>query len=133
MTEISRGRSDEFGDFMTVLKLPAIDLNDGARIAEKRLAVASTARVLPVPSRPEEQEVSNPAGRPARARRDKSDKSERSRGLPLPAYDETMKFLSQDPWLSFQSRWHPATLVPSGSPEVRELIRLLMATKSFMS
>ena len=37
VTEISGGRADEFGNFMTVLKLAAIDLNDGAWIAEKRL------------------------------------------------------------------------------------------------
>ena len=37
MPEISRRRTDQFGDFMTVLKLSAVDLNDAASIPEERL------------------------------------------------------------------------------------------------
>src|ERR1700720_4358591 len=37
MTEIPGRRPDEFGDFMTMLKLAAVDLNDSAWIAEKCL------------------------------------------------------------------------------------------------
>src|SRR6266851_131555 len=44
---------------MTVLKLAAVDFNDGARIAEKRLGRRLHGACLPRTRRPEEQEVSN--------------------------------------------------------------------------
>src|SRR6266481_1869551 len=59
MTEISRGRADEFGDFMTVLKLAAVDLNDSPRISEQGLRGRLHCVCLPGTRRPEEQEVSN--------------------------------------------------------------------------
>src|SRR6185436_1297994 len=55
----SGGRADEFSNFMTVLKLAAVDLNDGAWIAEERLGGRLHSACLPGPCRPEEQEVSN--------------------------------------------------------------------------
>src|SRR5260370_39507944 len=59
MAKITRRRADEFGDFMTVLKLAAVDLNDSAWIAEKRLGGRLHGACLPGTRRPEEQEVSN--------------------------------------------------------------------------
>src|SRR5437868_1537820 len=59
MTKISRGRADKFGDFMTVLKLAAVDFNDSARIAEERLRGRFHGACLPGARRPEEHEGSN--------------------------------------------------------------------------
>src|SRR6266704_838959 len=59
MTQISRGRADEFGNFVTVLKLAAVDFSNSARIAEKRLRRGLDCACLSGTRRPEEQEVSN--------------------------------------------------------------------------
>src|SRR5260370_29324954 len=63
MAKITRRRADEFGDFMTVLKLAAIDLNDGAWIAEKRLGGRLHGACLPGTRRPEDRKF--PIGRPS--------------------------------------------------------------------
>src|ERR1700722_9133675 len=47
MTEISRRRTDEFGDFVAVLKLGAVDFEDGARVPEKRLSRCLNHTITP--------------------------------------------------------------------------------------
>ena len=59
VSEIPWGRSDEFGDFMTVPKLGAIDLDDSAGIADERLRSGFYCACLPGTSGAQEQEVSN--------------------------------------------------------------------------
>src|SRR4051812_40217981 len=59
MPEISRGRTDQFRDLMTVLKLGAVDLNDGTWIADERLRSSFYGACLPGTSRTQEQEVSD--------------------------------------------------------------------------
>src|ERR1700681_2301851 len=59
MTQISRGRADEFGNFMTVLKLAAVDFSYSARVAAPRLRRGLYCACLPGTRWPEEQEVSD--------------------------------------------------------------------------
>ena len=59
MTEMLSIRADEFGDFMTVLKLAAVDFSNSARIAEKRLRRGLHCACFPGTRRPKEQERSN--------------------------------------------------------------------------
>src|SRR6185437_6015264 len=58
MPEISWGRPDQFGDFMTVLKLGAVDFNDGARIVNECLRRGLHCACLPGTCRAQEQKVS---------------------------------------------------------------------------
>src|SRR5690242_502071 len=71
MPEISWGRPDQFGDFMTVLKLGAVDFNDGARVIEERLCRGLHCARLPRASGAQEQKVSDRSA----DRREPSEKS----------------------------------------------------------
>ena len=62
MSQISGRRADQLGDFMAVLELRAVDLDDRPRIPEQASAVASTIRVLPEPVGPRNRKL--PIGRP---------------------------------------------------------------------
>ena len=62
MADISWGRADQFGDFMTVLKLTAVNFYDSAELPTIASAVASTARVFPEPVGPRNRKF--PIGRP---------------------------------------------------------------------
>src|SRR5262249_26690659 len=59
MPEISRWRAYQFGDFVTVLKLGAVDFNHGARITDKRLGGRLNCTCLARTSRTQEQEISD--------------------------------------------------------------------------
>ena len=59
VAEISRRRTDELGDLMGVLKLSAIDLDAGARIAEDRFSHRLDDPRLPGPGGSQEQQISN--------------------------------------------------------------------------
>ena len=59
MPEISRRRADQFGDFVAVLKLRAIDLDDRAGVLHQRFGGGFHDARLTRSGGPEEQEVSD--------------------------------------------------------------------------
>jgi hypothetical protein len=59
MPEISWRRSDQFGYFMTVLKLGAVNLNDGAWVADERLRSGFHCPCFPGTRGAQEQEIAN--------------------------------------------------------------------------
>src|SRR2546428_604239 len=62
VSQVSRGRADQLGDLMTVLKLRAIDLDYCSRILQQGLGGCLYDASLSGAGRPQEQKVS---GRPA--------------------------------------------------------------------
>jgi hypothetical protein len=52
VADITRRRTDQFRDFMTVLELRAVHFDDGIRVENRISAAASTRRVLPDPVGP---------------------------------------------------------------------------------
>src|SRR5260370_34495937 len=62
MPDISWRRTDQFGDFVTVLKLGTVDFNNGARITDERFRSRFHCACFPGTSRTQEQEG---ADRPA--------------------------------------------------------------------
>jgi hypothetical protein len=68
MLEISWGRSDQFGDFMTVLKLGAVDFNDSARITDERLRGGFCCACLPGARGAPEARSFRSVGRAAKAK-----------------------------------------------------------------
>src|SRR6266568_5579407 len=61
MAEIARRRADQFGDFVRVLELGAIDLDAGAGVAEERLGEGFDYASLARSGRTKEQEVADGA------------------------------------------------------------------------
>src|SRR5258707_598039 len=63
MSQISGRRSDQFGDLVAVLKLRAVDLQQGARLAEQRLRHSLHHASLAAAGGAEEKEVADRASR----------------------------------------------------------------------
>src|SRR5260370_41577875 len=57
MSEVSRRRSDQLGNFVRVLKFRAIDLDHGAGVAKEKLGGGLHDPRLPRARRPKEQQV----------------------------------------------------------------------------
>src|ERR1700674_5784041 len=65
MSEMSGGRADQFGDFMAVLELRAVDLDHGARVLEQSLRSGLDDSRLARSGGPQEQKVADRAARRA--------------------------------------------------------------------
>jgi len=63
MAEVSRGRTNQLGDFVRVLELCAVDLNHQPGITKKNLGCCFDDAGLTGPGRPEEEQVAYGAAR----------------------------------------------------------------------
>src|SRR5258707_15680455 len=68
MSQVSGRRTDQLGDFMAVLELRAIDLDDGARVLEQRFGGRFHNASFSRSGRPQEQEIADGTTRSAHAR-----------------------------------------------------------------
>src|SRR5579863_2719692 len=87
VAEVTRGRANDLGDFVGVLELGAVDLDDGARAAEENFGGGfDDARFAGAGGAEEEQVADGPAGRVESSGEDLEQFDERLNAVVL-AYD----------------------------------------------